>query len=171
MAFTLEDGTGIAGANAYVTVAEVDAYHLDRFNPGWKGDTEQLEAAIIRATDYVETRWRGKFRGQKASSTQGLSFPRENLCDELGNALTGVPQVLKNVVSILALCALAGPLYVQVASNTQGQAVTRLKRKVGPIETDTQFVAGGQVSTVKKYPEADRLMGNLVTSGRRIIRA
>lgn len=37
MAFVVEDGSGIANANAYITVAYADEYFSDRGNADWAG--------------------------------------------------------------------------------------------------------------------------------------
>ena len=69
MAFTVEIGTGIVGANSYVTVAEANDYLADRGRSaenGWQslaGSAKQ--SALIKATDYIEQRYSGRFSGQK----------------------------------------------------------------------------------------------------------
>ena len=54
MAFVTEDGTGLAEANSYVSVAEADAYHADRGNAAWIGEDSAKQSALIKATDYLE---------------------------------------------------------------------------------------------------------------------
>lgn len=68
--FLLEDDTGIVGANALVSVDYVDQYHSDRGNSGWTGDQSSKEAAIIKATDYVELRFSERFIGLKRFTNQ-----------------------------------------------------------------------------------------------------
>lgn len=74
MAFTVEDGTGVTGANSYVSVATFQAYGADR---QWTlpNDTPTLEALLINATDWMETRNR-EYVGIPSLPTQGLSWPR-----------------------------------------------------------------------------------------------
>ena len=69
MALTIEDGTGVAGANTYLSEDEFAAYASAR----GKIITGSLEQLIIQAMDYVETL---RFRGQKNSSDQALQWPR-----------------------------------------------------------------------------------------------
>lgn len=69
MTFNVEDGTGVSEANAYVDVAYVTAYLKDRNRStenNW-GTTpaSAKQAAIIAATDYIETRWSARFLGTK----------------------------------------------------------------------------------------------------------
>lgn len=69
MTFNVEDGTGVSGANAYVTVAEVTDYLKDRNRStenSWSTTPASAkQAAIIAATDYIETRWSARFLGSK----------------------------------------------------------------------------------------------------------
>ena len=51
----VEDGTGLANANAYVSVEFADEYFSARGNQTWVGlGSADKEAAIIKATDYLE---------------------------------------------------------------------------------------------------------------------
>lgn len=72
----LEDATGKADANAYVSVEECDAYHLGHlYASAWDGATaDQKKAAVVMATrvvDYAVT-----WKGQRKSDTQALAWPR-----------------------------------------------------------------------------------------------
>lgn len=67
MAFLLEDGTGVQGANALAPVAFVDAYLSERGRStenGWNAaSTGSKQSAIIAATDYIGARWESVLRG------------------------------------------------------------------------------------------------------------
>jgi len=67
MTFTVEDGSGVRGANAGVDVAFVTTYLTDRArNTAWDAETSaNQQAAIIEATDYVEQRFATRFKGFK----------------------------------------------------------------------------------------------------------
>ena len=69
MAFMIEDGSGVVNANAYVTEAFALTYLTDRNRETentWSTRTSAIrQAAIIAATDYIETRWRALFKGNK----------------------------------------------------------------------------------------------------------
>lgn len=69
MAFIVEDGSGVAGANSYVLTSFIDAYLADRNRSeenGWVDlDLTVKQAYAIEATDYVENRWRDCFMGRK----------------------------------------------------------------------------------------------------------
>lgn len=75
MALVIEDGTGVAGANSYITVAEAREFADLRslFLPVSDAD---VEALIIKAFDYLEGL---DYKGEPASPPQAAEFPRRNL--------------------------------------------------------------------------------------------
>lgn len=170
MAFTVEDGTGVDGANSYATVSEADDYHEDRGNTSWTGTDEAKQAALVKATDYIEGRWAGSFKGQKEFNTdQPLSFPRSYLYDRNGDLVEGVPDKLKAAVFEYALRALTTSLFVD-PSATSTQQISRLREKIGPIETETYYAEGSVASTTKAIPAADYFLKDFVVSGSGAIR-
>ena len=72
MAFLVEDGSGVIGANSLMTVAEVTTYLTDRArNTAWDAaTTADQQAALIEATDYIEQRFSSRFKGQQSVSCQ-----------------------------------------------------------------------------------------------------
>lgn len=83
MAIIVEDGTIVAGANAYASLNELDTYHEDRGNTAWvNADDETKEAAMLRATAGLETQYRERWIGFKsnhndANAPQFLAWPRK----------------------------------------------------------------------------------------------
>lgn len=69
MTLIVEDGSGVSGANSYVTPAFVTAYLTDRnrqTESGWTSPEGVAESAsVIAATDYIERRFGRRFRGQR----------------------------------------------------------------------------------------------------------
>ena len=95
MAFTLEDGSGITGSNAYDSVADIDAHHVDRGNTGWSDfTTADKQTAIIRASDYIDKRFGRRFRGVRKLKNQGREWPRTNAFDDDGFLL--IPRSVDN---------------------------------------------------------------------------
>jgi hypothetical protein len=53
--FTVEDGTGVVGANAYLAVADADDYPAARATSAWaSADAAAKQTAIVKATDHIE---------------------------------------------------------------------------------------------------------------------
>ena len=90
MALTLvkEDGTGLASANSYASVADGDAYfegHL--YATAWTAATSGTKAAaLVMATRLVDTQF--QFNGYRANEDQALQWPRERCPDPDRNAVT-----------------------------------------------------------------------------------
>ncbi len=140
MAFTVEDGTGVDGANSYVTVAEADTYHSDRANAAWTGEDAAKQAALIKATDYIEQNYQGRWLGTEDSTTQPLSFPRT-----IDSGV--IPDRLKQAVCVLALESLSNEL-----NPVLDRAVKREKVDVIEVEYMDNAKAG------KSRPAIDGLL-------------
>lgn len=76
MPFTPEDGTGVAGANAYATVEEGDAYYeFHLYGTKWTDATaEQKQSAVVMASRLIDASF--TFKGCQVGTTQGLKWPR-----------------------------------------------------------------------------------------------
>jgi hypothetical protein len=78
MALIVEDGTIVAGAESYITVADATAYFAARGNTAWSGlasDTLR-EQALRKGTDYMEATYGLRWKGDRVSELQALSWPR-----------------------------------------------------------------------------------------------
>jgi hypothetical protein len=160
MAFTVEDGTQVANSNAYISVAEFRAFHVDRGVAAAANDTGvyaqvAVEAAIVKATDYVDKRFGTRFVGSKLSRDQSLQWPRIDAFDNQEDYIQTdeIPKVLKNAVCEYAKLALTlvdllpvpAPNFNKVDPATgettvsQGGILQRKREKVGPIEEDTWY--------------------------------
>ena len=170
MAFVVEDGSEVAGANAYAEVAFVDAYFNDRMVTSWASiNSAKKQANIIAATDYIDSRWGQYFKGCRLTETQALEFPRDAFVDSNGDGV--IPETLKKAVAEYALRADTAPLAPDVEQDASGYQVSRKIEKVGPIEERTDFAFLGPGATrqlLKPYPAADMLMRSLLknTQGR-----
>ena len=112
---TVEDGTLVSGAEAYISVADADTYFTNRGNPSqWSGATTgQKEAALKYAAQYMETRYR--FNGCLQDTSQALSFPRTSFYNHDGRLLAGsgvIPDAIKNANAELALRHLIQDLFL-----------------------------------------------------------
>ncbi len=276
MTFTVEDGTGVAGANSLGTVAGFKAYQGDRGVDISNFGTPDIEQALVKATDFIEQRWGIRFKGTRQfsdvsagrstltftgqplaaetvtigttvftfgtnvtigasvaetidnlvlaaashltvvlsagigdtavavalekgtagngiattdtvtagswSSTtllgggdvlvpQSLSFPRLGLTDRDGLTVRGIPEKLKQAAYEYTFRALSATLMPDPTHDATGRTVNRIMKKVGPLETETQYETGGALSQpIPPYPAADRLLAEYVHSGGGLIR-
>lgn len=84
MAIVIEDGSGLSTAEAYISVADADAYHEARGNTAWtelSGDVLK-EQALRKAADFMVQRYRTKWKGVRTKSTQALDWPRSGVVTE-----------------------------------------------------------------------------------------
>ena len=158
MAFAVEDGTIVTGANSFVTVAYADTYHGDRGNTAWTGTDAVKEAALIKATDYIEQVYQSRWVGYLVDSDQPLSWPRTyNIHGSfhVDFDISGdIPDRLKQAVCILALEALSDDL-----NPVLDRAVKR--EKVDVIEVEYMDHA----SERKKRPAIDGLLRAYLRGG------
>jgi len=162
MAFVAEDGTGLANANSYDSVANLDAYWADR-NVTLVGTTQVKEAALIVATDYIDLVFGSRFIGFKATSTQSLAWPRIYARDENCVYITGVPIKLKYALYEYVSLILSGIDLMPVPIiDDSGMLLTASFEKVGPIEERKTFQATFP-RTIRPYPKADSYLSSLIS--------
>jgi hypothetical protein len=171
MALVLQDDTGtIAGANAYVDVAYFKAYHDDRGGDYSAYTDDQIEKAIIRATDYTDTRFR--FVGDKLSGRgQTTAWPRSSALDRDDNLITDVPREVKDAVCEYAFRALSAALVADPTRDETGRYATSTSFSAGPVSESVSFSGAGGFS-MPDYPAADRKikLAGLVCNGGILIR-
>lgn len=164
MTFIVEDGTGVADANSYTDVAFADAYFTDRANTTWStATTSDKEIALIKATDYMELRFRDRWKGNLAPEATTLSFPRQYFYDRKGQQIDftadGIPIDIQKATAEYALRALSSSLLPDPTVSESGQAIKRTFDKVGPIETEIEYEGGAsRPDLIRPYPTADRLL-------------
>jgi hypothetical protein len=80
MSLIVENGTGLANAESYISVADADTYHSNRGNTAWASLTTGVkEQSLRKATDYIEQVYRLRFLGYRHTEAQALSFPRDEV--------------------------------------------------------------------------------------------
>lgn len=185
MPLVVEDGTGLAAADAYISVADADTYFLASANSTWAAATiPDKEVAIVKATRYMEKRFGTKWKGQIASSEQALGWPRRYVYDERGTELANqVPVQIARACAEYAVQALINPLIPETVYPIADGApvpfgrINRKVEKVGPIYEETYYSTGGAHASrvgsgsslvdgdkIVQYPEADFLVGPFLRS-------
>lgn len=155
MSLIVEDGTGRADAESYISVAGADLYHGNRGNAMWQAlTTERKEQLLRSATDYMAV-YDGQWVGRRAVAGQALGWPRDGaFVYGMLVANNVVPVPVANACASLALKALSGPL-----APDSGQAVKR--QKVGPLEKEYQ----DNTKAKKTYPGVDQMLGGYLGAG------
>jgi hypothetical protein len=141
MTLIVEDGTGLANAESYVSVADANTYHSKFGNDTWTDlDTSVKEQLLRKATDYMVAQYRLQYAGYRRYSTQSLDWPRlyVPLIDSLSANVFPqyvdfdiVPTTVKNACAELALKA-----YTAILMQDLTQGVIREKVDVIEVEYD-----------------------------------
>lgn len=129
MALVVEDGTGVVGAESYLSVEDARAI-LAKRGQALPTDDAEAEPLLIRAMDYIES-LEPRFKGSRTSTTQALAWPRSGVIVN-GAALGSdvIPSQLKQAQARLAFDAQT----LDLMPTSSGRAVKR--QKVDVIETE-----------------------------------
>lgn len=134
---TLEDGTGVTGANVYATKEYVNTFCDNMGLDEWCNNTNLQDAAMTNAAMFIDLRYGSMFCGEKLVDTQGLLFPRR----QPDGTSTGIPDALKRAF------AFAAYLYIKngnlaLDANAEGGRV---------VSSESISLGGGAISESKTY--------------------
>jgi len=159
LSLIVEDGTGLANAESYISVADADTRHANLGNTAWSLLTTQAkEAALRNATIYMvrvyRQRWTG-YRVKIAPVMQALDWPRYGVeVDHFPVHYDIVPADIANACADLALKAASGDLAPDLSQGV-------IREKVGPIETE--YNRGSPQYT--RYRAIDMMLAPYLTGG------
>ena len=176
MALIKETGAIVTDANRYADVSDADAYQVDRGRQAWAdADAAVKLAALVRATDYIETRFGRRFIGEPLGDLQELAWPRQlAVYPRTGNAFPTdeVPEDILNATILYAEETIgaglleSGMTELAITPEIESSNVKSKKEKVDVLEESTEFFGGGQVlRTIQPFPEADRLIRTWLRGG------
>lgn len=153
-------------ANAYVSLADFLSYHADRNMDYSDYEPEAIQAAIVKATDYMERRHGRRFKGRRIDGGQALSWPRIGVYSYDGyrmaadaNGIPLVPTAVRNACAEYAARELLGTALMPDPSLNRN--VMKTVNKVGPITDETHYA--GSPDLLTDYPAADMLLSDYVT--------
>jgi hypothetical protein len=142
MSLIVEDGTGLATAESYISVADASTYHSNRGNAAWAALASDAvrEQNLRKATDYMVQCYRSAWKGVRVGVVQALDWPRFNVYSD--ESLVGamfvfdrfliasnvVPVEVQRACAELALKASAGELNPDLEQGVVSETV-------GPIST------------------------------------
>lgn len=156
MAFTVQDDNGsVSEANAYADLAYVREYHLDRGTDLSATADADLQAAIIKGTQYVDTRY--TFLGERRNRDQTTEWPRRDAYDRSGYLINDIPRAVKQATAELANRALTDDLFTDPERDDTGRTVLSKSEGVGPLKEAVEYAAGGAY-TFPEFPAVDRLL-------------
>lgn len=168
MAFVVEDGTGLTNSNSYVSVAEFQAYWLDRGIDMTQYTIDQKQVSLVLASEHVDIFFGPLLLGYKLVTDQAMEFPRACLYDRSWVLQEGVPRKVKSAVSEYAKRHLADNVVLapDPTSDPSGLQVQSMFKKAGPLEKRIVYTTGAP-RLIPKFPKADALLKDFTwgTSG------
>lgn len=161
MAIIVEDATGLATAESYLSVAAYKSYWLDRGVTVTDTDPV-IEANLRLATEYIDLRWGKSAPGLPITETQALCFPTDYFIVDP----VALPIQLERATAEYTRWSISSGLFID-NDLSSGPGIKFLKEKVGPIETETEWSGSGDGAVGRKYPivaKADALMRQITFS-------
>ena len=155
MALVVENGTGLANAESYSSVSDLDTY-ITNYNITSTADTAAKEAALRIATDFIDGAYR--FPGIAKDDDQALRWPRvDAFTDEGYDILSSeIPDPVKDATVVAAMEYLTNGEFD--LTDADGNIV-RKRTKVDVIETEVEY--SGSKSTSRHFPKVDRLLAKV----------
>lgn len=166
MTIIVEDGTEVTDANSYVSVADCKIYLDLRGYLDWGNvDDATKDRSLFLAADYIERKYKLRWKGFSNSSTQSMTFPRTGIIDENGYTLlsTVIPQELIDAQCLLANLTVDedGELVQLTTITTQDNLIKKIRDKTDVLEDEVEYFAP---ITQTFYQEVDDLLLPLTVS-------
>lgn len=174
MALIKEDGTKVANANSYMSVAEADAYHLVMGNTAWPQPDEDgeedaeaakvalKETALIQATQSLDLNYGDRYKSYPTYQDQSLQFPRMafNINGWQVVNSTDIPKDLKNALAELALKQINGDDIFPQASKDEN--VKSVSKGLGPLKKDITYFKAAEVESYSGFNKVERILAPLL---------
>lgn len=155
-----EDDEVVTDANSYASIEDFLQYWVDRNIDYSDYEPEQLQAALINATDYIEMRFVAVWKGTRIYADQALAWPRRRVYDREGVLLEGLPRRLLWATYEYASRALTANL---APDPEVDQNIRSKSESVGPISETVTYNGSAVAEKFKSYPKADAWLAELTT--------
>ena len=150
MALVVEDGTGLANAESYVSI------------PASPSPTAQKEAYLRKATEYLDNRYGDAYQGARVTTTQALGWPRAYaVVDGVEVAEDALPTQLIRATCEVALLLAQGVDITPVLE--RGGRIKALTQVVGPLSERTAWA--DDASPYATFTAVDRWIKPLLDYG------
>lgn len=170
MAFNVQNDAGsIPDANAYVDVAFLIDYHTTRnFIIDDQYETEEMEAAIIKATEHIDLNNEDKFSGDRLTTDQTTAVPRKDFYNKSGKLVEGIHVDFKKSTCEYAKSVLlsdSDELNPDLEYDPTGQNIKKTSEEVvGAIKESVEYKDDYILTTERKYPKADSYLKPYLTN-------
>ena len=174
MAFIVESVTGLSNSTSYLSLADFKTYHDDRGGVYSTYSDGALREALVRATDFIDRRWRGKFVGARLLTSQALEWPRTNAFYFDGRTISGVVAEIEQATAELTLRSAA-----EFAKTTSSRidpdpvldethrVLSSKSESVGSVQRAVAFSGGDSAILLwRRFPAVEGLLHELVREAR-----
>lgn len=164
MTLIVEDGTGLATAESYLSVADATTYITNYVlsSGTWltTATTAEKEKALRIASKYIDIQYHSRWKGYRTNDAQALDWPRYEVydADDYLIASDELPQRLLQATAEMAIRALTSDILTDITSSG---SVSAYRVKVGPIEESTEYSGGGN-SPETYYRKVDRMLKDFI---------
>lgn len=166
MAFTVETGEGVTGANSYIALADAKTYVRETY--GCDDDLlsypdARIEGALRAAARWLDGAYRHLYRGARSSDTQGLEWPRTG--DDLETHFPAAD--LGEAQTEVARRILGGEIPINRDYDPSAGARRIKREKIDVIEREYETAgAPATASTTPHLPQVERIIGRWITGSR-----
>lgn len=171
----VENGTGLATAETYCDSDYVEAYVTAQNRvAAWTALTDAAkEAALREAALVLDGQFGSRFTGQRVKDTQSLEWPRCGATDVDGFCIASdtVPEQLKKACAELAIETISQTNAQLVVNSSSSAPIVKEMVKAGPVETETEYGAGGQLADHIDFRRVKMILRRLLSRPGEIRRA
>lgn len=153
MAFLVEDGSGVPGANAYITEQEFRDHHTDRGRDVTPLTQAQVEVSIVRASDYLDKRFSRRYRGVRLTKPQGMEWPRLDAYDDDDFLYGDVDKIPRQLRKACAEYAIRAFVYGELAPDPLRAAPSQDLSDVDTDVTQNPNVISGLLKSITQRVE------------------
>ncbi len=177
MALIVEDGTGLATAEAWISVADAATY-LTSIGETWTVTVSEQEEDLRVGTQELENLYACRWPGTRATDVQALSWPRIGATDCDGYAVESdsVPVLLQRASALIAAARrqliVAGDPF-QPTTLSAGGTVVKSTVKLGPITESLEYGSGGLSAdeagvAVRRFPRVEAMLRPILLPAGRV---
>jgi hypothetical protein len=144
MVFIPETGVGVTDANSYIDVAGYkDICNLFEYEYVSTSDVT-LKARLVRAAIILDSSYRTMFPGERATTTQGLEWPRTGAAYVDGTAIDEdvVPKEIK-IAAVELVQIIGAGTDTQPTIGSSGELIYERNRVEGAVEQERRYDSRG----------------------------
>lgn len=157
MALIVEDGTGLAAADSFGSVADADTYLTNRYGATnlfvAQASADQKDAWMRQAADFIETSFGPRLSGERKTTTQALCWPRTNAVRTDG---FGQSQIVSSTIVPQAFQSAQFEAARLLADGTSLVATTGNQRRLTKLDVLTFEYDEGARS--QSFPQIERIV-------------